>query len=448
MGVGSARRWAAARIVTGVVLAFPAGAATPLTTERVATGLASPVYLTHAPGDPSRAFVVEQAGRIRILDLAVDPPALRAAPFLDITARVDSVGNEQGLLGLAFHPDFATNGFFYVNYTDLANDTVIARFEVPTATPDAADPASELVLLVIDQPQTNHNGGWMAFGPNDGLLYVATGDGGGGGDEGGGHTPGIGNAQDTTDNLLGKILRIDVDGSNGSTGNFGIPPDNPFVGVAGDDEIWSFGLRNPWRNAFDAQTGDLYIADVGQGSWEEVDYQPGTSAGGENWGWRCREGAHDFNTTNCGGLTLLDPVHEYSHLLPSSPCAITGGEVYRGCAIPDLSGTYFFADFCSRQIWSFRIVAGAVTELAERTAELAVAGQTIDLVTSFGRDARGELYIVDRGGEIFRIVPDGVASACAPLPASVPGPAPLPLALALACAGALALRRLVRAPGA
>jgi glucose/arabinose dehydrogenase len=219
-----------------------------------------------------------------MLDLANDPPVLLGAAFLDIQARVDDAGNEQGLLGLAFHPDFAANGFFYVSYTGTDDDLRISRFLVPAGAPDAADEASEAVLLTVGQPQTNHNGGWLGFGPSDGYLYIATGDGGGAGDEGGGHTQGVGNAQDITANLLGKILRIDVDGSDAPGGSYGIPPGNPFVGIEGDDEIWAHGLRNPWRNAFDAVTGDLYIADVGQSSWEEIDFQHASSAGGENWG--------------------------------------------------------------------------------------------------------------------------------------------------------------------
>jgi glucose/arabinose dehydrogenase len=414
-------------------------AETPLTSERVAMGLQQPLYVTSAPGDSGRVFVVEQPGRIRILDIDAQPPVLVATAFLDISDRVNSAFDEQGLLGLAFHPDFGANGLFYVSYTGAGNELNVARFHAPGATPDEADPGSETPVLSIAQPQANHNGGWMAFGPNDGLLYVATGDGGGGGDDDAGHTPGTGNAQDTTGNLLGKLLRIDVDGSNGPGGRYGIPPDNPFVGVTGDDEIWSYGLRNPWRNAFDRLTGDLYIADVGHGSWEEVDFQPADSDGGENWGWRCREGAHDFNFgASCGGETLLDPILEYSHGGTPFRCSITGGEVYRGCAIPDLRGTYFYADYCSNQIWSFRASGGQVTEARERTAALASSGSTIGEITSFGTDALGELYVVDRGGEIFRIVPDGVPSQCAQRVPATSLPWATALALALLAYAALA----------
>jgi glucose/arabinose dehydrogenase len=424
-------------IVTGAARAAP----TPLTTERVAVGLDDPVFVTFAPDDFERIFIVEQPGVIRILDLASEPPALLAGAFLDIRARVRNTANEQGLLGLAFHPDFQSNGFFYVNYTGNDDDTRVSRFEVPAATPDDADETSEVVLLEIGQPQTNHNGGWLAFGPNDGLLYVATGDGGGGGDDNAGHTPGVGNGQDITANLLGKILRIDVDGTDGPGGAYGIPPDNPFVGVAGDDEIWAYGLRNPWRNAFDRLTGDLYIADVGQGSWEEIDFQPASSAGGENWGWRCREGAHNFNFGGgCGSATLLDPIEEYAHDTP--PCSsITGGEVYRGCAVPDLHGTYFYADYCRDQIWSLEVQGGAATNGQERTAELDPGALSIDDVSSFGLDAEGEIYIVDRGGEVFKLVPDGPAVAC---PSAVPASSRGGLAVLGLTVLALGLGRVLR----
>jgi glucose/arabinose dehydrogenase len=408
-------------VSTGLAIAMAPGAAraTTLTTERVAAGLDDPLFVTSAPGDVDRVFIVEQRGVILILDIATDPPVLLATAFLDIQARVQNAANEQGLLGLAFHPDFQANGFFYVNYTGNDDDTRVSRFEVPSGTPDEADETSEVVLLTIGQPQTNHNGGWLAFGPKDGFLYVATGDGGGAGDDDAGHTPGVGNGQDISANLLGKILRIDVDGDNGPGGTYGIPPDNPFVGATGDDEIWAYGLRNPWRNAFDRLTGDLYIADVGQGAWEEIDFQLASSQGGENWGWRCREGAHDFNFSGaCGAATLLDPILEYAHGGSPFRCSITGGEVYRGCAVPDLHGTYFYADYCSDQIWSLVVEGGVVTQTDERTAELDPPGAlTIDDITSFGLDAEGEIYIVDRGGEVFKIVPDGPAAPC---PTAVP----------------------------
>ncbi len=403
------RHQAADVALAGALAVFAAGASivqaqTDLTTTRVASGLERPIGVMHAPGDRSRIFILEKRGRIRV----VRNGALLATPFLDIDAIVGggtSDFDERGLLGLAFHPDYENNGEFYINYTNNSSDTVVARYSV-SGDPDLADAGSADIILTIDQPQTNHNGGWMDFGP-DGYLYIATGDGGGGGDDDAGHTPGIGNGQDVTDNLLGKMLRLDVNSDDfpgDPARDYAIPADNPFVGITGDDEIWAYGLRNPWRNSFDRATGDLWIADVGQNAWEEVNFEPADSPGGVNYGWRCREGMHDFNTSGCdGGYT--DPIHEYSH---NEGCSITGGYVYRGCAIPDLAGTYFFADYCAATIWSFRYDGVNITEFMNRTAELAPGGGLdIDSITSFGEDADGELYIVDQGdGEVFKIVRD------------------------------------------
>jgi glucose/arabinose dehydrogenase len=399
-----------------------AGAQTPLKTEFVVGGLDQPVYAVAAPGDESRLYVVEQPGRIRVVDLSVSPALVRPVPFLDITDRVVDAGNEQGLLGLAFHPDFQVNGLFFLNYTGSGGATRVARFDRRGADPERADPSSEAVLLTITQPQPNHNAGWLAFSPLDGFLYIATGDGGGAGDVGSGHTAGIGNSQDLTSNLLGKMLRIDVDATTGPGGLYGVPASNPFVGSASDDEIWSYGLRNPWRNAFDRETGDLYIADVGQNLWEEVDFQPASSAGGENWGWRCREGAHPYSGGgSCASETFVDPIYEYAHGGSPFRCSLTGGEVYRGCAVPDLRGTYFLADYCSRQIWSLRMANGVATAIFDRTAELSPpGGGSFNSITSFGLDARGEVYIVVSDGDLYRVVPDGVESACAPSEPAVP----------------------------
>ena len=384
---------------------------TPLTTVRVASGLNQPLYVTHAPGDAERIFIVEQGGRIKILRDGLIVPT----PFLNISSRI-SAGGERGLLGLAFHPQYAENGRFFVNYTDPSGNTVIVGFTI-SANPDVADAASATRVLRVYQPDANHNGGWVAFGP-DGFLYIATGDGGASFDTGIGHTFETGNAQDTSDNLLGKLLRIDVDGDDFPADlerNYAIPPDNPFVGTAGDDEIWSYGLRNPWRCAFDSKTGDLFIADVGQAAWEEINVQPLASTGGENYGWRCMEGSTCTGRTGCTCLepTLVTPVYEYGHGGEPFRCSISGGEVYRGCAIPDLSGTYFFADFCSNQIWSLRLDGMKVVDLRDRTVELAPGGglQVLN-IASFGRDAFGELYICDlSGGEVFKIVPDALPAA-------------------------------------
>ena len=384
-----------------------ARAAVPLATVRVASGLIRPVFVTAPPNDTDRLFIVEKHGVIKILNLTTGQ--LNPAPFLNIDALVGggtSNFSERGLLGLAFHPDYPTMPFFYVNYTDNSNDTVVARYTI--STPDTADAGSGALILKIFQPQTNHNGGWVAFGPNDGFLYVATGDGGGfAGDDDTGHTAGTGNAQDITNNLLGKILRIDIDFDAfpaDPNKNYAVPPTNPLIGT-GDPEIWAYGLRNPWRPSFDRSTGDLYIADVGQQLWEEINVQRSTSTGGENYGWRCREGAHDFNfATFCEALDLVEPTHEYGH---AEGCSVTGGYVYRGCGIPDLRGTYFFADYCSAAIWSFRFPRSTVLDFQNRTIELTPlgAGQSIGSITSFGEDAGGELYICDQGGEVFKIVP-------------------------------------------
>ncbi|MFQ5414138.1 MAG: PQQ-dependent sugar dehydrogenase [Phycisphaerae bacterium] len=371
---------------------------TQLTRQLIASGLNRPVFVTHIPGDFNRLFVVEQRGVIRI----IKDGQLLPTPFLDIDALVPFInGNsEQGLLGLAFHPNYAENGFFYANYTNLAGNTTIARFRT-TPDPDIADPSGPSIVLTIDQPFSNHNGGWLDFGP-DGFLYIGTGDGGLGNDPGN-------RAQDITDQLLGKMLRIDINGFDAPGGNYAIPPDNPFVGMTGDDEIWAYGLRNPWRCSFDRVTGDLYIGDVGQDAVEEIDFQPADSTGGENYGWRCMEGNSCTGLTGCtcGDPALTDPIQTYGHNCTTGGFSLTGGYVYRGCTIPDLHGTYFYADFVCSNIWSFRVVNGQVTELRNRDAELG----PVSTVASFGEDAYGEIYIVQRGGpttgQIFKIVPAG-----------------------------------------
>ncbi len=368
--------------------------ATPLTTVRVAAGLNDPLFVTYAPDDFVRIFIVERSGRIKILKDGV----LLSSAFLDLAPNL-TAGGEQGLLGLAFHPDYQTNGAFFVNYTDTSGRTVVARYGV-SADPDVADTTEE-ILLRIAQPFENHNGGWIGFGP-DGYLYIATGDGGDANDPGN-------RAQDTQSQLLGKMLRIDVDGNDfpGDTlRNYAIPPDNPFVGQVEDDEIWAYGLRNPWRCSFDRQTGDLYIGDVGQDAREEIDFQPAESLGGENYGWRCMEGTActGLSGCTCNDASLTLPVHDYVHRPPTCN-SVTGGYVYRGSAIPGLAGTYFFAEFCKAQIWSFRMSGGSVVDFQERTSELAPMVDAIQLPSSFGEDAFGELYICDfADGEVYKIV--------------------------------------------
>jgi len=383
------------------------GAGTELTSELVVDGLVRPVFVTAPPGDVGRIFIVEQregnVGRIRVLHL--DTQTLNATPFLSVSPVATS--SEQGLLGLAFDPDYANNGHFYVNYTaGGGGETFVVRYTV-SGDPDVADPGSAMTVLRQPQPEANHNGGWLGFG-SDGYLYISLGDGGGGNDQHGT----IGNAQDITSNLLGKLLRIDVAGDDfpaDANRNYAIPPDNPFVGVTGDDEIWAYGLRNPWRCCFDRATGDLYIGDVGQSAREEVNVQLADSTGGANYGWRCMEG---FNCTGLSGCTCNDaaltlPVHDYTH---TQGCSITGGCVYRGGRIWDLRGTYFFADYCQGTIWSFEYGTGGVADFRNRTTELAPGGgRSIDNVSSFGEDAAGELYICDLAdGEVYRIVPEGL----------------------------------------
>lgn len=354
-----------------------------LSTVLVARGLSAPLDLQVPAGDRNRLFVVEQGGRIRI----VRGGAVVGTPFLDIAGRVRA-GGEQGLLGLAFHPQYAQNGRFFVNYTDRNGDTHVSEFRV-SSNPDVADPATERQLLFVNQPFDNHNGGGLAFG-NDGHLYIGLGDGGSGGDP-------QGNGQSLT-TLLGKMLRIDV--NQGSP--YGIPADNPFASRSGAREVWSYGLRNPWRFAFDRATGDLYIGDVGQGAREEVDVGLAARRGGENWGWNTMEGSLCFRpSSGCNRSGLDLPVAEYDH---GAGCSIIGGVVYRGCRLPGYAGTYFYSDNCSGFVRSFRMEGGRGVDPRDWTSTL---GRGLDAPTSFGVDADGEVYIVDGDGEIYRIVPAG-----------------------------------------
>src|SRR5688572_24974038 len=288
-----------------------------------------PVAITHA-GD-SRLFITEQSGRVVIHD----GTAVLPVPFLDIRSIVGDNQNEQGLLSVAFHPNYSSNGYFFVNYTDLSGDTVVARYSVSPVDPNRADPNSARIILEINQPYSNHNGGQLQFGP-DGYLYIGMGDGGAGGDPE--------NRAQNLGSLLGKMLRIDVDREEGSR-RYGIPASNPFVGVyAARGEIWALGLRNPWRFTFDRLTGDMFIGDVGQGEIEEIDFQPGTSPGGENYGWRRMEGTHCYNpSSNCNPGNLVLPILEYSH---NHGCSVTGGYRYRGSRYPQLRDLYLYGDYC------------------------------------------------------------------------------------------------------
>lgn len=349
-----------------------------LSLQQIATGLSRPVYVTSPPGD-NRLFVVEQAGRIRI----VSGGSVLSESFLDIRSKVTNLGgqgDERGLLGLAFHPQFATNGFIYVNYTDLAGDTRIERY-TRGAGPNVADPASAHLILGVDQPFGNHNGGQLLFGP-DGMLYIPLGDGGGSGGP---------NSQSLT-TLLGKILRIDVDAGD----PYAIPAGNPFAGQAGArQEIWALGLRNPWRNSFDRGSDLLFVADVGQNREEEINaVNRGTP--GVNYGWPVMEGSNCLGSGGCDQSGLMLPVHTYP--TAGGSCAVTGGYVYRGAAIPEIAGHYFYSDYCRGGLRSLRVVGGAAQDLREW--EVGSTGN----ISSFGEDAQGELYLVALSGTIWQIV--------------------------------------------
>jgi glucose/arabinose dehydrogenase len=357
--------------------------------EQITTGLDEPVGLANAGDDSGRLFIVERQGTILIFENGNTKPDA----FLEIRDRVGSAGGEQGLLGLAFHPNYDTNGFFFVNYTDLEDNTKVSRFSV-SSNPNLADPNSEVVILSINQPARNHNGGHLAFGP-EGYLYIGTGDGGGAGDP-------FGNGQNGL-TLLGAMLRLDV--NRGLP--YSIPPDNPYRGDPTVlDEIWALGLRNPWRYSFDRQTGDLYIADVGQSDYEEVNLQLASSTGKENYGWNIMEGSHCYppgSTCDPSGLTL--PIYEYTH---GEGCSVTGGYVYRGEAFPAMAGVYVFGDYCSGRMWGLFSTSGG----SRRSVEL---GQFNVRITSFGEDEDGELYLVHKGsgsgnGVLYKIRFKGITA--------------------------------------
>jgi glucose/arabinose dehydrogenase len=344
---------------------------------QVASGLSNPLYLTAPTGD-NRLFVVEQPGRVRI----IRGGALLAQPFLDITAKVLS-GGERGLLSIAFHPRYATNGYLYASYTDLAGDTKIERYTVSAANADVVDPATAQHVLSVAQPYANHNGGLVLFGP-DGMFYVGLGDGGAGGDP---HNYG-----QSTATLLGKLLRLDVDGGT----PYAIPAGNPFIGQAGARaEIWALGLRNPWRFAFDRAAGLLYVADVGQSEWEEVHVASANRAG-VNYGWRVLEGSECYAAATCNSQGLERPVLEYSH---NEGCSITGGFVYRGARISAIAGHYFYSDYCSGFLRSFRYAGGQAVD--RRSWSVGSLGS----VLSFGEDADGEMYVLSANGRVYRLDP-------------------------------------------
>ncbi len=359
--------------------------------ELFASGFNSPVSIKHA-GD-SRLFVVEQEGVIKIVN---SDGSVNTTPFLNIDSRVIDTGSERGLLGLAFHPQYMSNGFFFVNYINNSGNTVVSRFIANPPDGNTADPNTEEVLLTINQPFSNHNGGDLAFG-NDGHLYIATGDGGSGGDPD--------NYGQNLNSLLGKMLRININSAEGGN-NYAIPADNPFVGNgAALDEIWFYGLRNPWRFSFDSLTHDMWIGDVGQGNIEEIDFIESTSTGGENFGWRCYEGNSPYNTSGCPDMsTLTFPIGQYTHS-GNGPfkCSITGGYRYRGTLFPNFYGLYFFADYCSNEI-------GTLTPNGSNW-DMAFTNQfTGNGWTTFGEALNGELYIAGgSSGNVYHIVDNSLS---------------------------------------
>jgi glucose/arabinose dehydrogenase len=349
--------------------------------QEVASGFSAPVFLTSPPGDP-RLFILDLPGIIRV----VQNGTVLAAPFLDISSRV-STGGERGLLSMAFSPQYASDGLFYIYFTDLNYDIAIERYHISPTNPNVADPAPLRILTIPHRTFSNHNGGLAVFGP-DGYLYLGTGDGGGGGDQ-------LGNGQNLNA-LLGKLLRIDVSNSSASQ-PYAVPPSNPFAGQADKrGEIWAYGLRNPWRYAFDKETGLLYIADVGQDRIEEVDVAPAATAG-LNYGWNITEGSLCYPGDPCNKQGITLPVLEYAHDA-NGGCSITGARVYRGSAIPELRGRYFYSDYCSGWLRSFVYSNGTATE------QIDWAIPNMGAIYSFGEDAMGELYMLASTGRVHKIV--------------------------------------------
>ena len=375
-----------------------------ITATRVASGLSNPLFAASPLGDPSHLFIVEQhTGQIRSLDLSTGIVA--GVPFLDLPDSAISTGGEQGLLGLAFHPGYATNGRFYLNLTNAAGDTQIWEYTRSSSDPSKADPASARLILGFDQPYTNHNGGWLGFGP-DGYLYIASGDGGAGGDP-------QNNAQNI-DSLLGKILRIDVDGDDflsDPARNYAIPAGNPFALTAGADEVWAYGLRNPWRMSFDSQTGDLWIGDVGQGVFEEINFIPAGQGAGFNFGWKLREGTGIYDDTVPGNPpandpALVDPILAYGHeggILTGN--SITGGYVYHGPG--GAQGLYFFGDFAKGRV--FTIDGPSGQDFTNRDNQIIADAGAVDFIASFAVDGTGRLYVIGLDGEIHRLTPSAAS---------------------------------------
>ena len=360
-------------------------------TEVVAKGFNRPLWVGAPSHVKDRLWVIEQDGKIWIIDAKSGEKQVE--PFLDITEQVRRKGNEEGLLGLAFAPDFEKSGLFYVNFVDKQQNTRISRFKAAGPDFKEADKSSQEVLLSFKQPYENHNGGWIGFGPDD-MLYIGNGDGGAGDDP-----P---NNGQKTDTFLGKILRIDVSPGSG----YSVPKDNPFVGKADyKPEIWALGVRNPWRCSFDRKTGDFWIGDVGQNKWEEIDYLPKGKGAGANFGWRLREG--DKPTPGPGGDApkgAIEPVYVYDHGGgPKEGLSVTGGYVYRG-PVKDLEGRYIFGDYNNKRVWSFVPKNGKPTKFEDHTDDFQPDGGKLGMISSFGEDAVGNVYIVDHGGPILKIV--------------------------------------------
>ncbi|MCH2100928.1 MAG: PQQ-dependent sugar dehydrogenase [Planctomycetes bacterium] len=371
---------------TAAVFSPRSSSAQQVMTTELVDNFDSPLQVVSPTGDFDRIFVVEQDGIVRV----VKNGTTLTTPFLDITSRTNEF-REQGLLGVAFHPSYAENGWIFVHYTNLSGNTRLDRFTVDASDPDVIDINSRVNLLKVNQPYVNHNGGMLAFG-EDGYLYLALGDGGSSGDPG--------NRSQDGQTLLGKMLRLDV-----SVAPYLIPVDNPFVGDPNvRDEIWSIGLRNPWRFSFDRVTGDMWIGDVGQNDYEEINFEF-AGDGGLNYGWRIMEGGHCFNpSSGCNQAGLVFPIQEYAQRGNPRPCSVTGGYVYRGESMATMHGRYFYADYCSGQTWSFRRDAQRmVTDFVEHTSELKSGS-----IASFGEDANGELYLCMLEGPVYRIVPDGM----------------------------------------
>ncbi|MEZ6242522.1 MAG: PQQ-dependent sugar dehydrogenase [Phycisphaerales bacterium] len=390
-----------AATICSAALCSVAGA--QITTQLITNSVSAPTFMTTAPDGSGRLFVLQRNGQIRIIENGV----LLTSPFLDIDSLIPNVSgqDERGLLGLAFHPNYVNNGKFYVDYINNSSDTVVAEYTVFPTQPNVANPTSGNIIFTLDQPFTNHNGGWLGFGP-DGYLYISTGDGGSANDPG--------NRAQNLGVLLGKMLRVDVDGDDfpaDANRDYAIPADNPFVGVGGAmEEIWAYGLRNPWRSSFDTATNDLWIADVGQNNIEEINFQPANDVGGENYGWRCYEGNNAFNTSGCPDMsTMTFPVHTYPHTL--GRCSITGGYVYHGCAIPELEGMYIFGDFCGGQVYALDPSDNSVTQIFDIGSG----------ISAFGQDDDGEIYVLALfANSLSKLVPtsfpdvnmDGIPDTC------------------------------------